>query len=160
MRDHQSNLEHAIPLSAQIVLVFVCFLSPLLTVMSQDTADQQRRLLALLTTVIAVSGATAYSEHRYDPIPFTTSALTGRMWVNELLDGHPDRVVDNLGIHKDVFLDLCKELQPYLHPSDSRADVEVEEAVAMFLYMGRHNSGHRVLRERFQRSLSTISKYV
>ena len=35
---------------------------------------------------------------------YHTSALTGKGWVDELLDGHPKRIRSDLGVHKRVFL--------------------------------------------------------
>ncbi|KAF8120285.1 hypothetical protein EV363DRAFT_1146919, partial [Boletus edulis] len=38
------------------------------------------------------------------------STLTGQMWVQELLDGHPDRIRNELGVRKHVFTRLIDEL--------------------------------------------------
>ena len=35
---------------------------------------------------------------------YHTSALTGKGWVDELLDGHPKQIRSALGVHKHVFL--------------------------------------------------------
>ncbi|KAF9445622.1 hypothetical protein P691DRAFT_636731, partial [Macrolepiota fuliginosa MF-IS2] len=44
-------------------------------------------------------------------VPYHTSVLTGQGWVKELLNGHPERICTELGVHKHVFHQLVKELQ-------------------------------------------------
>ena len=69
---------------------------------------------------------------RKDPIPSHTSVLSGYHWLLELLTGHPERIHCELGIHKEVFLQLVYELRTMGH-SDSKS-VALEEQVAIFLY--------------------------
>lgn len=42
--------------------------------------------------------------------PCRASVICGRMWVTELLEGHLQRICDNLGIRKGHFKDLCNEI--------------------------------------------------
>ncbi|KAF9231993.1 hypothetical protein BU15DRAFT_12780, partial [Melanogaster broomeanus] len=39
------------------------------------------------------------------------SILTGQAWVDELLDGHPERFHEEMGLNKHVFRSLLKELK-------------------------------------------------
>ena len=94
----------------------------------------------------------------YDKIPYHTSALTGAMWVLELLDGHPERIRCELGVHKHVFLFLISYLQ-HIGVHHSR-DVFLEEQLAIFLYRCVTGLSIHHVGERFQRSNDTISKYI
>ncbi|KAI0725290.1 hypothetical protein C8Q72DRAFT_750720, partial [Fomitopsis betulina] len=68
-------------------------------------------------------------------IPFNTSALTasGRQWVEELLEGHPEQMHENLGVRPHVFRQLCQSLCELSGLHDTRW-VDIEEQVAICLY--------------------------
>ena len=51
--------------------------------------------------------------------PYHTSLLSGYAWLQELLWGHPEHIRTELGVHKDVFYALVRELQSMGH-SDTR----------------------------------------
>ena len=93
-----------------------------------------------------------------DPIPYHTSVLSSYHWVLELLAGHPERIQCELGVHKDVFLQLVTELRES-GLSDSR-NVTLEEQLAIFLYTCVTGLTVRHVGERFQRSNETISRSV
>lgn len=84
-----------------------------------------------------------------------TSLLTGQMWVDELLSGHPSRIVYSLGVEKAVFLHLVDVMQR-LCLSDSLW-VTLAEQLAIFLHASVTGLTIRHLAERFQRSNATIS---
>ena len=94
----------------------------------------------------------------YDKQPYHTSVLSGYGWVTELLNGHPERIRTELGLHKHVFLKLVDELRSMGH-SDAR-DVKLEEKLAIFLYACVTGLSVRHLGERFQRANGTITKCV
>jgi DDE superfamily endonuclease len=72
--------------------------------------------------------------------------------------GHPVRFSDALAMPKHVYWKLVKELQLYAGLTHSKY-VLLEEQVAMFLHFCKTGGTVRYLRERFQHSPSTISKY-
>lgn len=82
----------------------------------------------ILTTVIptALHVIDAYRQRYYNKEPHHTSILSGQGWVEELLNGHPDRIRTELGVCKDVFLALRAELRAAGH-RDSRNGVTLEE---------------------------------
>ena len=82
--------------------------------------------------------------------------LSGYHWLLELLTGHPERIRCELGVHKEVFLQLVYELRTMGH-SDSKS-VTLEEQVAIFLYTCVTGLTTRHVGERFQRSNDTISR--
>jgi hypothetical protein len=95
---------------------------------------------------------------RKDPIAYHTSALSGYHWLLELLTGHPERICCELGVHKEVFLQLIHELQT-MGLSDSK-NVTLEEQVAICLYTCVTGLTVRHVGERFQCLNGTISRYV
>jgi hypothetical protein len=89
--------------------------------------------------------------------PMYDSAFTGKAWVNELLNAHPTRFYDMMGLSKHVFYKLRHDLQVYAGFTPSR-HVSMDEQLAIFLRTFRSGAGHRDMQERFQRSPDTISR--
>ena len=65
--------------------------------------------------------------------PYHTSILLGYTWVQELLNGHPEHIHTEPGVHKEVFYALIEELQSMGH-GDTRY-VTLEEQLIIFLYI-------------------------
>ncbi|PPQ83046.1 hypothetical protein CVT26_012197 [Gymnopilus dilepis] len=104
----------------------------------QEPADcTARRRSALIACVIAtLAAASAVVEayrRRYDPEPYHTSILSGEEWVQDLQDGHKDRIKDNLGVQKHVFRQLKTELCTK-GGLRRRRRVSNDEQIAVFLY--------------------------
>lgn len=114
---------------------------------------------AVAAAVLAAAAAAISQENRYNPEPYHDSEYTGRQWVEDLISGHPQRMKNALGVESHVFRELCHQLFLISGLADSR-DVDLEEKVAMFLYLGVHNNGHHDIAKRFQRSTATVSGYV
>ena len=89
------------------------------------------------------------------------SALSGRDYVLEVLNGHPDRIIKNMRLSVPLFLHLCDILvdRGYWHAYPSQR-VGVHESVALTLMCLSHDERHRVLAERFQHSTETIDRHV
>lgn len=116
-----------------------------------------RNRAAGIVVSIIVAAAQMYAEPLYSKIPYHTSLLTGEMWVQELLAGHPCRIKTELGMQCDVFIHFVKSLVfSGLKPGRS---VSYEEQAAIFLYACITGLSTRHLGERFQRSNDTISHY-
>ena len=107
---------------------------------------------------IAVLKEIVEATKRADPIPYHTSILSGAGWIVELLNGHPERIRTELGVHKHVFKALVQELKEnnYTHSKH----VMLEEKLGIFLYTCVTGLSIRHVGERFQRANSTISTYV
>jgi hypothetical protein len=88
--------------------------------------------------------------------PYHTSILSGYAWVQELLNGHPERIRTELGVHKEVFHALINELRSMGH-ADTKY-VTLEEQLAIFLYTSVTGLTIRHVGERFQRANWTVSK--
>ena len=67
--------------------------------MVSDIAAKVSEVIILLAT------------QRAQPIPYHTSILSGQGWVEELLNGHPERIRTELAVHKHVFQALLNELR-------------------------------------------------
>ena len=123
----------------------------------QNTTENRRKLITFIALVIgsiALSKCTTvFAEQK------NTSILQGQGWMDELLEGHPTRFYNAMGMHKPVFRRLIYELQMHarFHPTKF---VSMEEQLGILLYACRTASTTRVLEERFQRSPDTISRCV
>ena len=81
--------------------------------LGSSSMDMEYQVVAIATVFISLIRqlTLAYTMHLYHKIPYHTSAFTGEMWVLELINGHPEWLQNKLGVHKDVFLSLCDDLQ-------------------------------------------------
>ncbi|KAJ7112883.1 hypothetical protein C8R46DRAFT_821548, partial [Mycena filopes] len=66
-------------------------------------------------------------------IPRHTSILTGQDWLDEILNGHPERCLDQLGMYPGAFLLLCWEFTMNGGLEDSRY-ITATEQTAIFIY--------------------------
>lgn len=89
--------------------------------------------------------------------PCRTSVLSGREYIIELLNGHPDRIYDSFRMNQCTFRSLCQRLKSLGYLKDDKI-VSVEEAVGIFLITVGHNMRNRIVSERFQHSQETISR--
>jgi len=95
-------------------------------------------------------------QRYYMKEPYHTSILSGYAWLQELLHGHPERIHTELGVHKEVFHALIRELCLMGH-GDTRY-ITLEEQLAIFLYTSVTGLSIRHVGERFQHANGTISK--
>ena len=75
--------------------------------------DHRRRTITAAVAIIAVTTAILAIEeswNRLNPEPYHTSVLSGQQWVQELLDGHRDRMRASLGTPAAVFEQLEQDL--------------------------------------------------
>jgi hypothetical protein len=119
---------------------------------------RKKKLLVLLLSTVAAFAATLCIEAP-EPIPMHTSILSGHGWLTELINGHPERFRNQMGMAPHVYLRLLFELQAYSGLANSKF-VSAAEKLGIFLHFVRTGSSSRMLQERFQRSAETISKYV
>jgi hypothetical protein len=105
---------------------------------------------------VICGAAITWAEPYYEKRALHTSALTGLGWVDELIEGHPDRIRIALGVRLPVFKALLATLRKMGY-DDSR-HVKLREQLAIFLYTCVTSLTTRHVGERFQRSNGTISK--
>lgn len=113
----------------------------------------------LMTQIIDAAGqATHIYAARFDRHAQHTSHLSGEEWVQELLQGHDNRIYNELGMNKTVFLNLLEVLRIDAGVCGS-CYVTAGEQLATFLYYVHCGLSNWALQEQFQRSGDTISKY-
>ncbi|KIK13049.1 hypothetical protein PISMIDRAFT_18263 [Pisolithus microcarpus 441] len=123
------------------------------------TSDQrthlQEQFNIICTVWAAIIEAITLATKRAEPIAYHTSILSGRGWILELLNGHPERIRTELGVHKHIFKLLVEELQQigYTHSKY----VTLQEQLGIFLYITVTGLTTRHVGERFQWSNGTIS---
>src|SRR5467141_1653480 len=124
---------------------------------SKHARDLQVSLRASMRmdALAASAGALFYAEKMFSRQPYHNSVLTGRMWVHELLHGNPRHIKDQLGMEKHVFRLLVQKLITLTNASHTR-HVDMEEQVAIFLYIIVTNLSNRKVAERFQQSGTTL----
>ena len=89
--------------------------------------------------------------------PCHNSRLSGFEYLQELLNGHPNRIYNSLRMNKHVFISLCATLENHqLIQNDGQ--VCVQEVVAMFLFIVAHSVTSRIVAERFQHSTEIVHK--
>ena len=98
---------------------------------SRRATQRMQKLLAQYIIIIATLCTMILTPT--EPEPYHTSILSGQMWVDELLDGHPDRIRCELGLRKGTFHELLHALRCF-GAADSKY-VSLEEQLAIFLYM-------------------------
>ena len=105
---------------------------------------------------IVATAALIYADPLYNKIPYHTSAFSGTDWVQELLNGHPECICNELGVHKHVFHALVEELQLAGHRPSKH--IYLKEQLAIFLYTCVTGLSLQHVCERFQRLGDTVSK--
>ena len=105
---------------------------------------------------IVATAALIYADPLYNKLLYHTSAFSGADWVQELINGHPKHIHNELGVHKHVFHALVEELQlaGYKHSKH----IYFEEQLAIFLYTCVTGLSLRHVCECFQHSGDTVSR--
>jgi DDE superfamily endonuclease len=121
--------------------------------------EEERVVIAAATAVMDAGHAVMdYAQTYYDKTPYHDSALTGIAWVRELLNSHPKRIRKELRVHRHVFRALIAALLNAGHMSSKH--VALEEQLAIFLYTCVTVLSLPHVGECFQRTSTTVSKYV
>jgi len=113
--------------------------------------------MGLLSVLSAVLASAHMSEKVYNKKKYHDSQLTGRAWLDELLQGNESHIRDQSGMAKHVFRRLVKVLIKKKLLRDS-IHVTIEGQVAIFLYVVVTNLSNQKVAKRFQRSGDTISR--
>ena len=116
-----------------------------------------QRIRQITATFIAVVTMLIMVLNTNDPKPYHTSILSGWGWVEELLEGHPGHIHCELGVSREVFLELVSVLCGFGFGSSRYVDIE--EQLAIFLYMSVTGLTIRHTGERFQNTFITCSEY-
>ncbi|CAA7262418.1 unnamed protein product [Cyclocybe aegerita] len=83
----------------------------------KDRKTLQQRVLTATAYFLHIIGAAAmlYQQANYWKQPYHTSALTGQAWVDELINGHPDRIFNKLGMRLHILPESsqCSVIWPF-----------------------------------------------
>ena len=90
-------------------------------------------------------------------IPHHTFILTGKAWIIELMNGHPDCIKINLGVTLDTYSALVQVLEQN-GITESQNGISVEEQLGIYLYTCVTGLSSCLVGERFQRSIDTVTK--
>lgn len=123
-----------------------------------EETKKRKKKAALLAALAGAFSVQALAPHIIKT-PMYDSARTGEHYIQELLSGHPERFYNEIGMSKHVFRKLKTELEIYAGFSDTK-HLTMEEQLGLFLSFCRSGCGSRKVREQFQRSPDTVSKYV
>ncbi|KAJ9552758.1 hypothetical protein OSB04_016803 [Centaurea solstitialis] len=85
------------------------------------------------------------------------SAISGRQFTDELLEGSNQQCVDLLRMSQEAFVRLCNHFRVRGWLVDSKHILVEEKIDVLFMIIG-HNQRYRVLKNRFQHSTQTIHK--
>lgn len=119
--------------------------------------QQQQAILGAGVVVSTIVSTTLFAaEDCADPMPYHTLALTGEVWVLELLNGHPDRIRCELGVRFPVFNALVMTLREIGHGNSRK--VSIEEQLAIFWYTSVTGLSTQHVGKHFQRSSDTITQ--
>ena len=100
----------------------------------------------------------AYFQWHYDKRPQRTSILSGSDYMAEVRDGNPTNCHEMFRMTLDLFYHLVDELKHYGYLKEGKGRVDVQEAVAIFLYTVGHNTRMRPVADRFQHSTETVDR--
>lgn len=126
--------------------------------MPSDSNIMQQIKQMRLNMLILAATTIWYAERYLDKKPCRDSALPGHDYVQELLEGHPERFRQVCRMERGVFMKLCEVLCERNLLQGTRATT-VEEQLIIFLFTLGHNAVNRQVQERFQHSGETISRH-
>lgn len=102
-----------------------------------------------------------YIDNHITKIPCRTLALTGELWVQDVLTGNPRRCQEQFRMPVSTFEALEKWAYQHTEIQDSRKrqGISAREKLAIFLWTAGRGASNREAQERFQHSGETISRY-
>lgn len=123
-----------------------------------DARHRQQKKASFIATLAGALCVQSLTPHLIKN-PMYNSSRTGEQHIQELLSGHGVRFFDQMGMSKHVFIKLKHELATYSGFRSSKY-ISMDEQLAIFLRFCRIGLGTRVVREEFQRSADSVSRYL
>jgi hypothetical protein len=123
----------------------------------QERYKKRKRKVLLYTFLLGATAASIYWHNNFNKNIQHDSKLTGKQWMDELLEGHEARIRDNLGVSREGFLHLEKVLKEESTLQATKY-MGTKEQLGLFLYAVTTDLSMRKLVERFQRSTETIQR--
>ncbi len=93
-------------------------------------------------------------------VPCRMLGLTGELWVEDIINGHPKRCQEQFRMPAAIFLSLERWICIHtdIHNSRKHKGVSIKQKLAIFLWITGHGASNRDAQERFQHSGETISR--
>nr|POF07294.1 hypothetical protein CFP56_45436 [Quercus suber] len=91
----------------------------------------------------------AYFQRHYDKCPMRTGILNGKNYRAEVRDGNPTNCHKMFRMTLDFFYHLVDELKHHEYLKEGKGRVDVQELVAIFLYIVGHNTRMQPVANRF-----------
>ena len=111
-----------------------------------DSSSIDSDLLIDLSVIffnLVINSTLQYGISTCDKMAYHTSAFTGEMWALELLNGHPECIQNELGIHKHVFQNIIKDLCLFSH-QDLKV-ITLKEQLPFFFTLASLDSPYNML---------------
>ena len=100
-----------------------------------------------------------YMQRHYDKQPMCGSALTGKVYMDEVTQGNAMNCYEMFCMTPELLLHLVDELAQHGYLRDGCDEVNAIQAVAMLLYILGHNTRFRCVADRFQHSIETVCRH-
>ena len=91
----------------------------------------------------------SYVQQHYDKRPMRTSILIGSGYMDEVRDGNPQQCLEMFRMSLRLFYHLVDELKQHGYLKEGKGCVNVQESIAMFLYIIGHNTHMQCVADRF-----------
>ena len=128
------------------------------SVMANPDSNEYDSELKLEIATAYIQLCIKYVQKYYMKQPMCTSILSGRSYVQEVLEGNPQVCYEIFHMDKTIFRNLCNELKRLCLLEEDTSIVSVEEAVGVVLFIVGHNIDYRLTANSFQPSLETIQR--
>jgi len=119
--------------------------------------NAQPEVEAMLAKAV-VATTFARRNRRRDPVPMHNSSLTGRMQVEEILNGHPDIIQGTISMKRDTFRALSALLSSRALLSPTK-NMNVDEQLFIFFTICAQGATIRQTAYLFQHSKETTSRW-
>ena len=102
----------------------------------------------------------AYMQRHYDKQPMRDSALIGKAYMDEVIEGNPAKCYEMFRMTLELLLHLVDEFAQHGYLRDKCGEVNSTQAVTMLLYILGHNTRFRYVADwfadRFKHSTKTV----
>ena len=120
-----------------------------LLLLFKDYMDDEDNYWDMMACSIGYVGV-YYVSHIHKELCMT-SYLTGKRWMDELLNGHKLRCFNNLRMYSNLFVELCTDLEERYGLKELYR-MSIFEKVGLFSYVLAHGIPNGLTQERFQHS--------
>ncbi|KNE92679.1 hypothetical protein PSTG_13892 [Puccinia striiformis f. sp. tritici PST-78] len=122
--------------------------------LEDEIQQQEEETIAIVAVALLLTTLTRFGTQG---IPYNDLPLSGEDYTITILQGNPCQTLDVFRVTTPTFMFICRELLSVQMEPVSKL-LQIEEQLAIFLYILGHNNSNRQAQDRFQHSGQTISK--